>query len=493
MIERHRTCLNSVPIMHDLTKVPEMKDRATAWRYAIDTLLPRSSRTAIFNVYRYSPNAESDPQSHATLANLDYAIAKNLFVMDLQPNDSADSALIKEIFARLDPLFDAYGWAHDEHAWTQTVSVSGGTVFCSFASPNLSFWAALPVVGGGPARRLPSGDSGRPLNRSKYYVVFETNEGDTPRIVDSAFGSSWASPKRGSVPVAWSVDPVLSERFPALMDYFASTATANDSFIGGVAGAGYVYLSEMTNEQLERYATRVGRLFRQYGVDVADTYGHANLSTIKSYSAYAGREGGVAPAAYVTQPLWAHGSYAEDSYRCPELNLYSPTDGTPIICTSNEPNLFYRNRAINMTDPARDLADRIRGAAMQYIPPYFITVYGGLSWEPGTAQGPLEFWTLLEGIMSDLGDDFVAVGASEMARLARDACNRTGLPGPDLPTCDVTSEQNECSHDGANVSADACRDAGCCWHDDGVEPSGYHCIEKERPVPTCLKRRMRRA
>ena len=72
----------------------------------------------------------------------------------------------------------------------------------------------------------------------RYYVTFETNEGDTPRIVVSAFGSSWASPKRGSVPVAWAVDPLLSVKFPALMDHFASTATANDSFIAGVAGAG---------------------------------------------------------------------------------------------------------------------------------------------------------------------------------------------------------------------------------------------------------------
>ena len=28
--------------------------------------------------------------------------------------------------------------------------------------------------------------------------------------------------------------------FPALMDYYATTAKANDSFIGGVAGAGQV-------------------------------------------------------------------------------------------------------------------------------------------------------------------------------------------------------------------------------------------------------------
>ena len=28
--------------------------------------------------------------------------------------------------------------------------------------------------------------------------------------------------------------------------------------------------------------------------------------------------------AYVAQPLWAHGTYSQDAWRCPELNLYSP-------------------------------------------------------------------------------------------------------------------------------------------------------------------------
>lgn len=492
MVAKH-DCLAKLPVKRDLriASAPQLANRTSAWRYAIDQLLPKSSTAVVFNVYHYDPHAAGDPQSHATLANLDYAVMNNAFVSDLKPDDPEDLALLMEIFARLDPLFDAYGWAHDEHAWTHAVSVAGGTVFCSFASPNLSFWALLPLPpsrAGGTARRLPSGDSGRALDRGKYYVTFETNEGDTPRIVDSAFGSSWASPLRGSVPVAWSVDPLLAERFPALMDYYASTATANDSFIGGVAGAGYVYLGALSEQQLERYTGRVGRLFQEYGPDVADTYGQGNLSTIAKYSRYAAAQG-MAPRAYVSQPLWSHGVYAEDAFRCPELNLYSPVDGTPIICTPNTPNLFYRNRGLNATNPAADLAGRIRTAAARYRPPYFITVYGGLAWQPGTAEGPLEFWTLLNGVMQDLGPGFVAVGASEMARLAASACNRTGAP-PGPASCAVTSAQNDCSPNGKpwhNSTEPACLALGCCWHDGGVKPSGHYCIKKESPAPTCLK------
>ena len=30
------------------------------------------------------------------------------FVMDLRPNDAGDNALMAEVFAKLDPLFDAF-------------------------------------------------------------------------------------------------------------------------------------------------------------------------------------------------------------------------------------------------------------------------------------------------------------------------------------------------------------------------------------------------
>lgn len=300
--------------------------------------------------------------------------------------------------------------------------------------------------------------------------------------------------------MAWSIDPVNSLRFPALMDFFASTAKSNDSFIGGVAGAGYVYLGSLSEEQLQRYTTRVGQLYKEFGPEVADTYGQGNLTTIAKYSKYAA-QGGMAPAAYVSQPLWSHGSYAKGAYKCPELNLFSPADGTPLICTPNSPNLFYRNRGITKgSSPASQLAARIRTAAARYEPPYFMTIYGGLSWEPGTAEGDMEFWTMLQGIMSDLGEDYVAIGASEMARLAREACNRTHVPPPVAPpappSCSVTNLQHDCTphpgHPWRNSTQAVCEKLGCCWHKPGSIKSGHTCIQKEAPAgpaPTCLKPR----
>ena len=440
MLTKYSSCLSNYSIKYDLriASMPIiMANRTSAWRWAIHTLLPKSSRTSVFNMYHYDPHYSSDPQSNATVANLDYAVSVKSFIIDLDPNNAEDVELLQIIFTKQTPLFDAFGWAYDEYAWTDLVSRGGGVVFCSFASPNLSFWALLalpptsPGASSGKARRLPKGDSGNILDRSKYYITFETNEGDTPRIIVSAFGSSWASPQRGTIPVAWSVDPVLSERFPALMDFYAATATANDSFIGGVAGAGYVYLSRLTEIQLRAYSSRVGQLYSEYGPNVADTYGEANLSTMVKYSKYASMNGGAKPKAYVTQPQWGrNNSISKTAYKCPSLNMYivesqSGEDRTPIICTAT--NLFYRNAGLHPSYPGKDLADRIRNVSQRYEPPFFITVYGGLNWQPGSTSGKTEFWSLLHSTVNALGTDFITIGADEMARLSTIACmNGTG-------------------------------------------------------------------
>ena len=97
---------------------------------------------------------------------------------------------------------------------------------------------------------------------------------------------------------------------------------------------------------------------------------------------------------------------------------------------------------------------------------------------------------MLNGIMADLGEDYVAVGASEMARLAREACKADGKP-PAAKSCAVASAQLDCSPTPGkawhNSSQAACEKLGCCWLAGGVRRCGHYCIRKEAPAPTCLK------
>lgn len=87
----------------------------------------------------------------------------------------------------------------------------------------------------------------------------------------------------------------------ALWDYYATSASANDSFVAGVGGGGYVFLNTLSSPQFKRYTQRVGRLLNNYGPRVVDTYGFADPDLLANYSAEAAL-GGVAPSAYISEP-----------------------------------------------------------------------------------------------------------------------------------------------------------------------------------------------
>jgi hypothetical protein len=140
-----------------------------------------------------------------------------------------------------------FGWAEPEPAMTASTSAAGGAVLCDGA-PNLSFWTH---VNPGPVT-LPYNRRETQLDPTAYYITWQSNEGDTPKImaalqvrgcgcgcgygrgkrsrvwvwvrtalcVSPARGPSpvavmrgqqeqWLDPRRGSIPIAWGIDPLV--------------------------------------------------------------------------------------------------------------------------------------------------------------------------------------------------------------------------------------------------------------------------------------------
>ena len=428
-------CLAALTIVQDLRSAPWAANVTAAWDWAFQTLLPHSSRRVAFNLYHFGDWIHTDPQSNATIANLDWAVQQNAFIMNFAtPGNPATEVnpLFATALANMEPLYSMYGWSDNEFGlvWMTTQSGAspngtarnagaggGGAVFCSFATPNLSFWRLMPLPDGlTKARALPVFDRGQPLDRTKSYVLLETNEGDTPRIVVSVFSKSWTDPRRGSLPVSWSIDPVLAEEFPALFDYFAQTAGVNDSFISGPGGCGYVYYGRMSDAQIETFATRCGRLMKEYGPAVIDTFGQTGdqantFSVLTNFSRYAAAAG-VAPSFYISQPTGCCINYATfDCSKAASLDLMLP-DNTPLICTAAD--VFY------IGGPS-GIAANINNLAAAHTPPFFITVYGLLKWTANDLDPTKEFWTAWANITSHLNSNIITVGAQEMARLAREA------------------------------------------------------------------------
>ena len=97
-------------------------------------------------------------------------------------------------------------------------------------------------------------------------------------------------------------------------------------------------------------------------------------------------------------------------------------DGTPLICTSGSPKLFYYSNGLENDCPSCDLAQRIEEVAKAHDPPYFVLVYGGLQAFGGTeVKSKKNFFPLLQNTIEKLGGDFIPIGANEMSRLSREA------------------------------------------------------------------------
>ena len=222
--------------------------------------------------------------------------------------------------------------------------------------------------------------------------------------------------------MSWAIDPQLGEEFPALFDYFASTAGANDSFISGPGGCGYVYYGRMSDPQVQTFATRCGRLMESYGPAIIDTFGQQGTTeahssaVLSNFSKYAAA-GGVAPLMYISQPTRnIHYSY----YDCNGQDSTLP-DGTPLVCTPH--NVFYVMGSLG----GQELASRINAIAASQPAPNFISVYGGLRWTTTTgATNKTSLFSFWGDTIAALDDNIVPVGAQEMARLAREAAAATG-------------------------------------------------------------------
>jgi GxGYxYP putative glycoside hydrolase C-terminal domain/GxGYxY sequence motif in domain of unknown function N-terminal len=226
------------------------------------------------------------------LANLDFLIAHRGLVVDLDvfgdelPVDDpkqkmgTDRETLKLIFAEANKqtggrnMINVHGfvpWAykysnaktaswsaggnHDpvpsEWTFAQLISNYNGNGDCDAMTDmsNASFYQHFPLPDVIPQKmpRLTKADlikrglltpEGKllPTNYYAYYV----GDYDSAAWLYQYMPGIWPDPARGSIPLAWAINPNLSERFAFGLYWIRKTATENDVFIAGDDGSGYL-------------------------------------------------------------------------------------------------------------------------------------------------------------------------------------------------------------------------------------------------------------
>jgi hypothetical protein len=235
-------------------------DAIGAYDRALQELYPSSSPTLLAIL----------PPDRWTIR--DYLVATQTFVFYLpqgvlaSPFDTAATMRILRAAPRGIPVL---GWFNsptltEENSFLQLVSREGKFVVGVQNVTNLSVLTAL-------GRTLPHGRPPAPAPgplEDKTYVVLAIPDGDNLDFVAGRMRELWAEPVRGTLPFAWSLNPLLVELAPPLLDAYYDTATPLDRFIAAPSGAGYLYPDYAGRDDLSPYVAFSKRYLDAAAMDV---------------------------------------------------------------------------------------------------------------------------------------------------------------------------------------------------------------------------------
>lgn len=228
------------PVIDDLRN--RWTTSAAAYRWAFDHLWNRLNHHVIACSY----------PGH--LALRDYLVENKVFIFWVSgPIDgtkpyaspTAEMRLMEELLAKMPvniPVM-SYPWASVDVGMGEGPGVSlfaefGKYLVGSIDTSNLSVHSGIRA-GQFRQRKMPPPP---PLRNDVVYVTPIMSDGDNlPVLTVNNFPSLWKNTLRGSIPIGWSISPSAAVLIPDVVDYYYSTATADDQFLGAVSGVGYTY------------------------------------------------------------------------------------------------------------------------------------------------------------------------------------------------------------------------------------------------------------
>ncbi len=227
----------NLPVHSDL-RTQHWSSRSQAYDWARQNLLNGASSHAV---------AGLDPTITALRS---FLVANRIFVYWLDSSTSEQN-LIEQIYRTFPPEATHLGWFIDEPGGVKLTSQAALPVLATDLCANLEVWTGVQPTSS-IAQSKPGGPAGT-IDTSRVYVSFTMSDGDNLQYIQHRMLQLWQDPARGSFPLGWTISPVLSQAAPAMAAYYVRTATAQDEFIAGPSGAGYMYPSHWPQQQLPAF------------------------------------------------------------------------------------------------------------------------------------------------------------------------------------------------------------------------------------------------
>ena len=243
----------NLPVHTDL-RSQHWDNRSQAYDWARQHLLNGASSYAV---------AGLDPNStDGRVAGLrSFLVANRIFVYWLDSRSSEQSLLMEQIYKTFPPLAVHLGWFIDESSGVKLTSKASMPVLATDFFSNLEVWTSVPATTSmaQPKHDVPAITT----DSSRVYLSFTISDGDNLQYIQHRMLGRWQeSAHDGSFPLGWTISPVLSQAAPVMAAYYAHTAKPTDELIAGPSGAGYMFPSEWSQQQLPAFLQLTGQLMR---------------------------------------------------------------------------------------------------------------------------------------------------------------------------------------------------------------------------------------
>lgn len=217
----------------------------------------------------------------------------------------------------------------------------------------------------------------------KSYIAIYGGDYDAASWLYQRLPDIWNDPARGQIPMGWAFNPNLADRFATGMDWTRKTATAQDLFMSGDSGAGYLNPGNLVPPRaysglpsgLATWAEHCRDYFERWDLSlvgfVIDGYAPAMTTAVKdAYATFS-------PDGIVGQKVPRIGMHGTMPILQMESDLNDPVSGAATVvshCSLNMPEFFmYRTILWSPTDLKKmmDLAKGSpEGSGIEFVDPY---------------------------------------------------------------------------------------------------------------------------
>jgi len=228
----------------------------------------------------------------------DFGVQNKAFVFYTRENRK-EKAFRKTVMEWAEANAPVLGWTENEVAFVAHISKSGHYVIPMDHASNSSYYIGNKLGAAKQKYERRIADVRNP-DPTKHYIAIVVSDGDNIQYVQGGFGAFYDAKKANvDFPVSWTYPPLLNEMGIIVNSRHYGNATADDYFIAGVSGTGYMNPSKYPYDFMDGFTTMTaaGMLRSDMSiVTILDTKKQSDkafISKLDYYSRFQNIKGGV--------------------------------------------------------------------------------------------------------------------------------------------------------------------------------------------------------